>query len=139
MDGLYQRLVLRRPPPEGADLDMSIQDVRVFVLLAHSAPMTMSAFAGTLGVPLSTATNSIERLVKKGLVVRQHSERDRRVVQVELSPEGRKHEECFFARRLAMGRDMLAPLSSGEREIFLELMDKMARLATGKNEAVEEK
>jgi DNA-binding MarR family transcriptional regulator len=65
-------------------------------------------------------------LIEKGLAVRSRIEDDRRVVFVELSDEGRRLHEAYEGQRRAMGREMLAPLSHGEREIFIELMKKIA-------------
>src|SRR3990172_5498916 len=66
---------------------------------------------------------------KKGFVVRTRSDEDRRVVQVELSKEGKKREQIFFERRLNMGHEMLALLSARERNTFLELMAKVTAQA----------
>jgi DNA-binding MarR family transcriptional regulator len=93
----------------------------------------MSDYAKAMAVPLSTATHAVERLVAKGIAVRSRAERDRRIVQIQLSEKGRKMERMFKQARLQMGRQMLACLTRGEREIFLELMDKIAR--HGKPEA----
>ena len=86
----------------------------------------MSDFAGELGVPLSTATHTIDRLVAKGLVVRVRSEQDRRVVLVEMSRQGLALQTALRARHQAMARSWLAPLSPAERETFLDLMAKIA-------------
>ncbi len=118
-----------RPPPAEANEEISIQELKVLGLLGFRGRSIMSALAEALGVPLSTATHTVDKLVAKKLVERTRSEKDRRVVEVELSEEGRRRDKFFQEHRLAMIRNMLAALSPGEREIFLELMAKMARLA----------
>jgi DNA-binding MarR family transcriptional regulator len=85
----------------------------------------MSDLARILNMALSTATNTIDKLVGKGLVERSRGDEDRRVVQVGLSDRGTQLYESFLECQLAMGRTMLEALSHGEREIFLELMAKM--------------
>ena len=55
----------------------------------------MTHLAESLGVPLSTATHTVDRLVAKGLVERNRSEEDRRVVEVQMSEYGRKLQENF--------------------------------------------
>ncbi len=99
------------------------------ILLPSRGKIIMSSLAEGLGVPLSTATHTVDRLVAKGLAVRNRSDEDRRVVQVEMSEHGKKLQDAFRVKRGEMARSWLAPLSSGEREIFLELMDKITRLA----------
>jgi hypothetical protein len=80
-----------------------------------------------LGVPLSTATHTIDRLVGKGLVIRVRSEQDRRVVQVEMSEVGKAFQTALRARHQAMARSWLTPLSPAERETFLNLMAKITQ------------
>ena len=87
----------------------------------------MTDFAGELGVPLSTATHTVDRLVAKDLVMRLRSAKDRRVVQVELSDMGKALHAELRSRHQAMARNWLAPLSPAERETFLKLMAKIAQ------------
>jgi DNA-binding MarR family transcriptional regulator len=91
--------------------------------------LMMGDLANALGVALSSATRTVDSLVKKELVTRSRIDDDRRVVRVDLNKNGRKHEAAIWRERVAMGRDMLAPLSPDERKIFVELIEKMARLA----------
>lgn len=90
----------------------------------------MSDLAERLDLPLSTATNRVERLVRNGILRRERSELDRRIVEISLSDHGRELVTAGDEIRLSMGRAMLAALSPGEREILLELMQKMSDRAT---------
>jgi DNA-binding MarR family transcriptional regulator len=45
-----------------------------------------------------------------------------------MSDLGKQLQETHRAKQREMARSWLTPLSSGEREIFLELMDKITRL-----------
>jgi DNA-binding MarR family transcriptional regulator len=132
--------MLPRRSGDEAALEISREEIRALVILDSSGldssgpdpaarGMMMSTLAESLGVPLSTATHTVDRLVAKGLVLRNRSEEDRRVVQVEMSDYGRKLQEEFRDKRKLMACSWLEPLSSGEREIFLELMAKITRLA----------
>jgi len=94
----------------------------------------MSDLAAALGVPLSTATHTVDRLVEKGLVVRNRSEQDRRVVQVEMSDPGKALQASLRSKHQAMARSWLAPLSPGERETFLDLMAKISARAKPESE-----
>jgi DNA-binding MarR family transcriptional regulator len=119
LDALFRRLVLPRQTADEPNLDCSREEIRALILLGASGRTIMSDFAGELGVPLSTATHTIDRLVAKGLVIRVRSEQDRRVVQVEMSDLGKGVQTALRARHQAMARSWLAPLSPAEREAFL--------------------
>jgi DNA-binding MarR family transcriptional regulator len=124
LDALFQRLVLPRQPVEPA-LDCSREEIRALILLGSSGRMIMSDFAAGLGVPLSTATHTVDRLVDKVLVVRNRRDEDRRVVEVEMSENGKKLQQAFRCKRQGVARSWLAALRPEEREIFLELMSKI--------------
>jgi DNA-binding MarR family transcriptional regulator len=127
LDALFRRLILPRQPAEEPSLECSREEIRALILLRTSGRTIMSDFAGELGVPLSTATHTIDRLVSKGLVIRVRSEQDRRVVQVEMSEVGKAFQTALRARHQAMARSWLTPLSQAERETFLNLMAKITQ------------
>jgi DNA-binding MarR family transcriptional regulator len=129
LDTLFRRLMLPRRTGDEASLEISREEIRALVILDSGERIMMSSLAESLGVPLSTATHTVDRLVAKGLVLRNRSETDRRVVQVEMSAYGHKLQDEFREKRKSMACSWLEPLSSGEREIFLELMAKITRLA----------
>jgi DNA-binding MarR family transcriptional regulator len=125
----FRRVAMRSMTP-GTDVELSPQDARALVTLHDRGPVTMTDLSETMGMPLSTATRMVERLIQKGLAIRSRIEDDRRVVQVELSEEGNKLNRIFLEQRREIGRRMLAPLTHGEREILIELMTKITRPAT---------
>ncbi|HET7657035.1 MAG TPA: MarR family transcriptional regulator [Bacillales bacterium] len=52
--------------------------------------MTMSELADQLGFPLSTVTSLSKRLVRKGYVIRNHSNKDKRIILIRLTEKGQK-------------------------------------------------
>jgi DNA-binding MarR family transcriptional regulator len=129
LDALTCRLALGRSAVDDSDIPLTYQEFRTLLVIGQRGCSIMTDLAEALEIPLSTATHMVDRLVRKGYAVRRRSEEDRRVVQVELSEKGKTDDNKLREIRVAMGRDMLLPLSPGEREIFLELMAKMASLA----------
>ncbi len=123
----FRRVMMKSHTPPANDVELSAQDWRALPTLADHGRMTMTDLSEALGVPLSTATRLVERLIQKGLVTRSRIEDDRRVVRVELSAEGKEMQKTFLGKRLEMSRSMLTPLTPGEREIFIELMRKITR------------
>jgi DNA-binding MarR family transcriptional regulator len=128
-DSLYRRLMLKRPPVI-SNIEVSQQEIRAVAVLGRG-PTIMRDLAGAMNLALSTATNTIDRLVEKGLVERTRVDEDRRIVQVALTEKGQHLHESFLECRLAMGRTMLEALSPGARENFLELMAKMTQPRQG--------
>lgn len=98
-----------------------------FFLLKHlqCAPRTVSDLAGRLSMTAAGATGLVDRLVKQSLVVRRRDETDRRIVWVELSPEG----AAELARGRQMRREILqeffSHLDPSEAQELLRLYKKM--------------
>jgi DNA-binding MarR family transcriptional regulator len=125
----FRRVAMRSMTPT-TDVELSPQDGRALVTLRGRGPVSMTDFSEMMEVPISTATRMVERLIQKGLMIRSRIEGDRRVVQVELSEEGKKLNRIFLEQRREIGRRMLAPLTHGEREILIELMTKITQPST---------
>ncbi len=119
------------PPKEDVEamLDISPPEMRSLIWLARRGVSVMSDFAQGIGVPLSTATRIINRLVKKGIVVRRRSELDRRIVEIDLSETANAHKNEFLRKRQEAVMKMLSPLTAEECETLLGLMEKGMRLS----------
>ncbi len=127
---LVHRFLAARFPKGEAVPDIGPADFQLMSVVERAGSVTMTVVAARLDVPLSTATNRVDRLVKMGVLCRDRSESDRRIVEIKLSESGRELVAIGNEVRLAMGRAMLAALTPGEREILLELMQKMSEGAT---------
>ena len=67
-----------------------ISGAQIWILsaIADKPGITVSLLSKTLSVHVSTASNMLEKLAKAGLVERQRSQADRRVVNLHLTTEG---------------------------------------------------
>ncbi len=82
-------------------------------------------FAVTLGLKPSSASGLIDRMVNHGLLHREHSSTDRRVVLLTLTPEGEEMvEEVRNQRRQGLAT-LFEPLTDDERTTYLKLMQKV--------------
>jgi DNA-binding MarR family transcriptional regulator len=70
------------------DSDVTLPQYRALVVLASRGPQRVVDISAELGVNSSTGTRMCERLVRKGLVRRERSVTDRRVVRLTLTPSG---------------------------------------------------
>lgn len=124
------------PPKEHVEamLNFSPPEFRSLMWLGRHGVAVMSDFAQGIQVPLSTATRIVNRMVKKGLVVRRRSDEDRRIVEVDLSPEAYVHKNRFVAERLATTERVVGALSREEGETLVTLLEKALRLS-GPNRA----
>ena len=81
--------------------DITNNDMHVIEAIGTGAPKNMSSIARELSVTVGTLTIAMNSLVKKGYVVRERGQEDRRVVYISLSDRGRKafeHHARFHRR-----------------------------------------
>lgn len=96
---------------------------------------TISSLAGFLGVSLSAVTSLANRLCEAGYVSRIRCDEDRRLVWLEITPEGKKElEECMNGHREVLKR-FLGCLS-GEDLIELNRILKVINEKTNLGEGV---
>src|SRR5262245_36542519 len=86
LEAIIHRYVFTQQHP-GMDVCRKAEVKMVEILGARGA-MIMTELADHSMLSLSTVTGVIDGLVEKKIVNREHSEEDRRIVQVQLTSEG---------------------------------------------------
>ena len=81
------------------DPDVTLAQYRALVVLASRGPRKVADIAVELGVAPSTGTRMCDRLIRKGLIGRQRSSADRRVVRLTLTVTGRHLVDRVMRRR----------------------------------------
>lgn len=100
-----------RQPASGA---VTFAQMRVLWTLDQVQPASPGTVASRLGVGSSTITEIVERLERRGYIVRTHSDRDRRRILLRLSPRGRRLVEGFRANRQSRLRKLVSKLQGGD-------------------------
>jgi DNA-binding MarR family transcriptional regulator len=107
------------------------RQMAAMVQLHVSVEQTMSDFAAGMGVSRATATEMIERLEDRGLVVRRHDEDDRRVIVVRLSEAAEAEASAVVGRRRYDLERALARVPGVEPETLVaflrQLLDQLSR------------
>lgn len=98
--------------------------------IANHEPCTMSEITEFLGVLASTATRRVDKLVEKGLLLRQRIEEDRRTVYLRLTDLGREVHQTFFADRLHGMRKFMQQIDEQEIDTFMGVIEKYLLMAS---------
>jgi DNA-binding MarR family transcriptional regulator len=111
-------------------LELPVAQLRVMTVLdgmRDCRKPTMGELAEQLRVALSTATQLVERIEKRGLVLRSHSDPDdRRVVRLGLTEEGLRLMEERRRLRRARLASALNRLTPHQREQIEEILAPLA-------------
>jgi DNA-binding MarR family transcriptional regulator len=97
-------------PKEWLSLDLTAGQLRALLLLFTNGPTRMSDISSALGVGMATATGVIDRMVERGIVVRESDPNDRRIVLCRVSPEGEKLVSGLWHSWSKRGEEMLRAL-----------------------------
>ena len=107
--------------------DLTNNDIHVIRAIGINEKKNMSMIAKELAVTIGTLTISINSLVRKGYVIKERSEKDKRVVFVNLSSKG----EAAFSRNEElydqMVNSMLEDLEDNEMDILMRSLLKVNR------------
>ena len=92
--------------------------LRALLRVAHEDGLTMGDLARQIGVSFAAATQVVEQLVELGLVTRERSATDRRVVQLRLTEHAHAEIDEALAWRAAQVREVCDQLSPEEARAF---------------------
>jgi DNA-binding MarR family transcriptional regulator len=107
------------------DLGLTISQLRVLKLLREH-PASCGQVAEHLGITASTATALIERIVRRGLVLRGAHAGDRRVTELRLSDRGRLLLDEIDPSSRGVITASIDDLAPEDRARLAELLDRLA-------------
>ena len=108
--------------PDWVAQDLTFGQMRILFLLSKHGPSPISRVAEWLGVGLSSASGVVDRVERHGLVIRSHRRDDRRVVECDLTDQGRRLIEDIGGMRREMLSEIVEGLSDEELADFARLI-----------------
>lgn len=107
--------------------DITNNDMHVIQAIGVEEQKNMSTIAKELSVTVGTLTIAMNSLVKKGYVIRERGQEDRRVVYISLSEKGQRayrHHEEFHRQMID---EVLKELEPQETEALVKALSKLNR------------
>jgi DNA-binding MarR family transcriptional regulator len=134
-DRAFKRL-LPMVPSEWLRLDVTMSQLKVMFLLFLNGPSRMSEIAAALAVSLATATGVVDRLVERGIALREDDPEDRRVVLCRLSDRG--HELISSLWQLSRDRagGLMRALAAPQLLLITEALEALLQAGEETNQAL---
>jgi len=107
--------------------DIQWLDQHVLQVVAEHPGTSVKAVREHFRIPRSSLTSVINRLEKRGLLIRRIYAEDRRSYLLEATEAGRKVQEEHNRQDRDMARSLLRPLNGEERKLLVELLGKIVR------------
>lgn len=111
-------------------LKLNQPDLQALLFVSQHDRCIAGDVAGFLGVVATTSSAIIDRLVRRGLVIRNRTEENRRIVQLTLSADGEKTVGAIISEQNKHCAQMLEHLDFSEREGFVAAMKKISTAVT---------
>ncbi|WP_133648877.1 MarR family winged helix-turn-helix transcriptional regulator [Paraburkholderia flava] len=115
-------------------LGVTVPEARVIASVGSFGPFSIMDLARHANLDKSQASRAAEALIKQGLVQRESSETDGRVVLVSLTPEGRALYRKVMPIARKWNEDFFASLDEKEKVVLSRALDKAIANAQGRNE-----
>ena len=107
--------------------DISVTEIHIIEKIGDDEPKRMSQVSRDLGVTMATLTVACDKLEYKELVNRERDNKDKRVVNVSLTPKGRAVYECHKKFHERMVSAALADFTPEETEILAQSLLKLQK------------
>lgn len=107
-----------------------LQGSALYFLLLNGGESTPTQLANTMLRSKHSVTKIIDSLEKEGLVVRDFTNKDRRVTSVRLTPAGLEHLRQRFARGNERARQVMDSLDEKEQKRLVELTERIRKKIT---------
>lgn len=115
-------------------LEVGPRELVLLRALGEEGPLIARELGARFGVPMSTMTGLVDRMEAKGLVRRVPHRRDRRSIELEVTPAGRAALREQARGLEAIARGMLAALSESDQEALLRILRRLrAAFGAGRN------
>ena len=116
-------------PKEWLRLNLTMPQLKVVLLLFVNGPSRMGEIASALGVSLATATGVVDRLVERGILVREDDPDDRRVVLCHLSGKGKELIGGLWQLSQDQIRELMGSIAARQLLLITEALEVILQAA----------
>jgi DNA-binding MarR family transcriptional regulator len=112
-----------------AGLDLPASEINVLASLAGHRPLTVGALATATATRPTTLTSALDRLARRGHVMREVDPADRRSFLVSLTPAGQQAAATISAAVSELEQAALADVSPAQRAGFFAVVDALSEVS----------
>ena len=112
-----------------------LRDYVVLLLLEAERPKTQNELGRLAGVDKTTLMGVLDRMEREGLVGRERSKSDRRVVHIKLTDKGAKLAREIRVEPLEIFRSALTSLTAADLKDLLRILMKLQKKVLARVEA----
>ena len=103
---------------------LSLSHFEILMYLAHRGEVTMKDISTWLNITPPSASVLIDVLVKKNLVTRVQSDKDRRTIHIIINKEAHKLMNKIHTKKMSIFKKILSKLSNEDKEDLIRILNK---------------
>ena len=107
----------------------------VLRILSKETKIKITELSSKLSLPNSTVSGIVDRLEKQGMVERERSEKDRRIVYVKMSPNFKEMHQHFHKNLQLNIKDVMNKGTPEDLEIIFEGLSTLKKLLRDKDDS----
>ncbi len=125
--GIFEKVLVaeEKSLQKGYFSNLSLAEMHTLDAIGPYESRTMTETAQILGITVGTLTVSVDRLVKKGYVSRCRDEKDRRVVRISLTRDGKLAARMHGKFHKVLAKHILEPYNESEQDMLLGLVKEV--------------
>lgn len=103
--------------------ELTLSQLETLIFIGPKDKKTMESISTYFDIAPPSATSLINKLQKRGLIIRKNDKNDRRIVYIELSPEAKKHVLNMWKQKEKILNDLVSKLTINDRNHFKRIMN----------------
>ena len=123
----FSRCMKERMGGKLQGMQISVVQLQTLLLVKKQKTVSMKEIAAYLQIELPSATSLIDHFVKESLVTRKTNAKDKRLMDISLTEEGKTVLEKMKKERTKVMKQVLSPLVETEKKQLLTILVKMTK------------
>ncbi len=107
--------------------DLTPGQMHAIEIIGHEKSLRMKDLAEKLGVTTGTLTVSVDKLERKGLILRKPHETDRRSYRIVLTDAGEEHFAKHHEFHIKLTEEIASSLTPEELKTFEQVLEKVIK------------
>ncbi len=105
--------------------DLSLSQIQTIMIVYGHGKISMTALSKQMGVSPPSSSAMVSRLVEKGILMRKHSQKDRRKVMVQIAPSFKSSIQAFEETILLRFVDLVEKLGHETAAMWCDVLEKV--------------
>ncbi|MBU8565293.1 MarR family transcriptional regulator [Virgibacillus pantothenticus] len=106
---------------------MKTSEFTILETLYHKGKQTVREISNSVLIKTGSITYVIDRLEEKGMLQREHCQKDRRVVYIDITDEGKNLMDEIFPKHQKVIEELFTDISDEQKQTVIDMLKKVGK------------